>query len=396
MRSTLRLTIPFVGALVLAASPAVAQEQPQGGQGGQGGQTLGEAAKGLWNRLPDSVKAKAKDAIVEILKTFGGVRQAAPPPPPPQTAKEKAAAEKARKAELAKLKKLEQQRKAEEAKRLKAEKAAKAKAEKEAKLAAAKAAKEGKTPPPPPPPVARVEPAPQPAVPTDSLRETAVDLERKGSSYYVGARLNGQVDVSYLYDTGASITTVDKATLDKLGVQIPPNAATIRTSTANGVVEVPLIVLDSIDVGGARVTGGFTVSQCEPCSDGRKIGLLGLNFSRRYLTTLDEGSKKLRLVPRVDALDHRFDLEPFLQYQGVKGTMRSGAFYVSGTVYNRSPRTAHNVKVAAILANASDKEIGRVSGKIGSIPAGGTTQFQFHGKAPAFSKFYLELEGADW
>jgi predicted aspartyl protease len=392
MRRALRLSTLLVGALLLAASPAWAQDQPPAG----GEKTLGDAAKDLWRRLPDSVKAKAKDAIVEMIKTFGGVRQAAPPPPAPQTAKEKAAAERARKAELAKLKKVEQQRKADEAKRLKADKAAAAKAEREAKAAAAKAAKEGKTPPPPEK-VAKAEPLPPPpTVPTDALRETAVELERKGSSYYVGAKLNGSVDVSYLYDTGASLTTVDKATLDRLGVQIPPNAATIRTSTANGVVEVPLIVLDSIDVGGARVTGGFTVSQCEPCSDGRKVGLLGLNFSRRYLTTLDEGSKKLRLVPRVDALDHRFDVEPFLQYQGVKGSMRSGAFYVNGAVYNRAPRTANNVKVAAILVNANDKEIARVSGRIGTIPAGGTTQFQFHGKAPAFAKFYLELEGADW
>jgi predicted aspartyl protease len=392
MRTALRLSTLFLGATLLAASPAWAQDQPQPQQGEK---TLGDAAKDLWRRLPDSVKAKAKEAIVEIFKTFGGVRQAAPPPPPPETAKEKAAAEKARKAELAKLKKLEQQRKADEAKRLRAEKAAKAKAEREAKLAAAKAAKEGKTPPPPPP-VASVEPAPKPAVPTENLHETAVDLERKGSSYYVGARLNGTVDVSYLYDTGASLTTVDKSTLDKLGVQIPANAATIRTSTANGVVEVPLVVLETIDVGGARVTGGFTVSQCEPCADGRKIGLLGLNFSRRYLVTLDEPSKKLRLVPRVDALDHRFDVEPFLQYQGVKGSMRSGGFYVTGTVYNRSPRAIHNVRVAALLVNSSEKEIGRVSGKIGSVPAGGTTQFQFSGKAPAFAKFYLELEAADW
>ena len=76
--------------------------------------------------------------------------------------------------------------------------------------------------------------------------------------------------------------------------------------------------------------------------------------------------------------------------------MRSGGFYVSGTVYNRAPRHATSVRVAAILVNASDKEIARVSGRIGTIPAGGTTQFQFSGKAPAFAKFYLELEGADW
>jgi len=344
------------------------------------------------------VKARAKEKIVEIIeKTFGGVRQAPLPPPPPQTAKEKAAAEKARKAELAKLKKVEQQRKAAEAKRLKAEKAAAAKAEREAKAAAAKAAKEGKPAPPPPEKVTKTGvAAPPPAVPTESLHETAVPLERKGSSYYVDAKLNGHLNVSYLYDTGASITTVDRPTLEKLGVQIPPGGATIRTSTANGVVEVPLLVLDSIDVGGAKVTGGFTVSLCEPCSDGRKIGLLGLNFSRRYLTTLDEGAGKLRLVPRVDALDHRFDVEPFLQYQGVKGSMRSGQFYVSGSVWNRAPRTATNVKVVAILVDKNEKEIGRVPGKIGTLPAGGTTQFEFHGKAPAFAKFYLELDGADW
>jgi predicted aspartyl protease len=390
MRSTLRLSTLFLGATLLAAPPVRAQDQPQTSP------TLGDAAKDIWRRLPDSVKAKAKEKIVEIIeKSFGGVRPTPPPPPPPTTAKEKAAAEKARKAELAKLKKLEQQRTAAEAKRLKAEKAAAAKAAREAKLAAAKAAKEGKPAPPPPEKITKTEVAPPPP-PTAGLHEMAVPLERKGSSYYVGAKLNDQVDVSYLYDTGASLTTVDKGTLDKLGMQVPPGAATIRTQTANGTVEVPLIVLESIDVGGARVTGGFTVSLCEPCSDGRKIGLLGLNFSRRYLTTLDEGSKKLRLVPRVDALDHRFDVEPFLQYQGVKGSMRSGSFFVNGAVLNRAPRTANNVKVVAVLVDSKEKEIGRVPGRIGTIPAGGTTQFQFNGRAPAFAKFYLELDGADW
>ena len=391
MRPFVRLSALFLGATLLAAPPAWAQDQPQSGP------TLGDAAKDLWRRLPDSVKAKAKERIVEIVKSFGGVRPTPPPPPPPQTAKEKAAAEKARKAELVKLKKLEQKRKAEEAKRLRAEKAAAAKAEKAAKAAAAKAAKEGKPAPPPPEKVTKTEVAvAKPAVPIESLHETAVPLERKGSSYYVDAKLNGHLNVSYLYDTGASITTVDRPTLEKLGVQIPQGGATIRTSTANGVVEVPLLVLDSIDVGGAQVTGGFTVSLCEPCSDGRKIGLLGLNFSRRYLTTLDEGAGKLRLVPRVDALDHRFDVEPFLQYQGVKGSMRSGALYVSGGVLNRAPRTANNVKVVAVLVDANEKVLARVPGTIGSIPAGGTTQFSFHGKAPSFSKFYLELDGADW
>jgi predicted aspartyl protease len=385
MRSWRRLPFVLIGACFLLSSPGWGQGQPQSQP--QSGPTLGEAARELWRRVPDSVKAKAREKLVEIIeKSFGGVRRPPPPPPPPRTKKEKAAAERARKAELAKLKKLERQRKA-AAEKARREALRKQKA---AEKAAAAAVKAGKTPPKVAPVVV------PPPIPEEPLRELAVPLERRGSSYYVAARLNGRVDVNYLYDTGASLTTVDRATLQKLGVQIPENAATIRTSTANGVVEVPLVVLDSIDVGGARVTGGFTVSLCEPCSDGRKSGLLGLNFSRRYLVTLDEGAKQLRLVPRVEMLDHRFDVEPFLKYQEVRGSMRGGVFSVAGTVLNRAPRAAHGVKVVAILVDAQEKEVGRVPGVIGTIPAGGTAPIKFQGRARTFSKFYLELDGASW
>ena len=39
----------------------------------------------------------------------------------------------------------------------------------------------------------------------------------------------------------------------------------------------------------------------------------------------------------------------------------------------------------AVLVDSKEKEIGRVPGRIGTIPAGGTTQFQFSGRAPAFA-----------
>jgi predicted aspartyl protease len=368
------------GAVALAAPPARAQQPPASQP------TLGEAVREWWKKVPDPVKDRAREKLLEVIeKGFSGARPVPPPPPPVEpkkmTAKEKAAAEKARKAELAKLKKLEQQRKAEQAKAKREEEK-----RRKAALAAAKAA--GKAPPP------EVAPAPPPPAPT--LHEVAVPLERRGSSYYVGARLNEQHDVSFLYDTGASLTTVDQATLQRLGVAIPPDAPRIRTQTANGTVEQPLLVLETIDVAGARVTGGFTVSLCEACSDGRKIGLLGLNFSRRYLTTIDEGAKKLRLVPRADLLDHRFDIEPFLQYEGVKGQVRNGAFYVSGSVKNRSPRAAVNVRVAGVMVDGKDKELGRITGAVGSVPAGGSTAFTIHGPTRQFDKFYIELESADW
>jgi clan AA aspartic protease (TIGR02281 family) len=370
-----------VGVALTLAAPAARAQQPPPAQ-----PTLGDAVRDWWKKVPDPVKAKAKEQILAAMEmAFGGARTAPPPPPPAEpakmTAKEKAAAEKTRRAEIAKLKKLEAQRKAAEAKAMRAHAAAQ-----RAAVAAAKA--KGETPP--------VVVAPPPPLPTTTLHEVAVPLERRGSSYYVGARLNERQEVSFLYDTGASLSTVNQATLAQLGVPIPPDAPTQRTQTANGTVEQALVVLDTLDVGDVRIAGGFTVSVCEPCADGRKVGLLGLNFSRRFLVTLDEGAKKLRLVPRADLLDHRFDVEPFLAYEGVRGQVRGGSFYVTGTVRNRSPRTAVRVRVAGVLVDSSDKELGRISGAVGTVPAGGTVQFSIHGPARKFDKFYIELESADW
>jgi len=370
------------------------QAEGQAGQAeGQAGPSLGERAKEVWQKIPDSVKAKAKEKLVEIIeKSFGGVRPMPPPPPPPTTPKEKAAAEKARKAELAKLRKLEKQRKAEAAK---AERAARTTAKKTSPTTAAQSKTSDKETEASRAGAVVVQPqSPRPAV--EDLREVTVPLERRGSSYYVGARLNQRVEVTYLYDTGASLTTIDSDTLARLGLKVPEHAPTIRTQTANGVVEVPILVLDSIEVGGARVQGGFTVSLCDSCSDGRKRGLLGLNFSRRYLTTIDETKGELRLVPRVDALDHRFDIEPFLAYADVKGTVQGGVCKVTGRVRNRAPRPIQSMRVAAVLVDKDDKDVGRIRGTVEPVPAGGEQKFELHGRAPSFAKFYLELEGADW
>ena len=116
------------------------------------------------------------------------------------------------------------------------------------------------------------------------LAQDAVVLpvESHGSSISVPLTVMDS-EIWLLFDTGASLTTLNEATLEELGVDIPEDAPVVQLRTANGIRESRLVLLSDVWLGGLYV-GHVTVAVCEPCADERTKGLLGLNvfvFLRR-------------------------------------------------------------------------------------------------------------------
>jgi clan AA aspartic protease (TIGR02281 family) len=123
-------------------------------------------------------------------------------------------------------------------------------------------------------------------------RPVQVAVERAGTGMLVHVRLNDRVTAPFILDTGASDVAIPKAVADELGLRAGPDTRTKAYSTANGVIQEPVVMLDSVDLQGARVEN-------VPASISRsmQIGLLGLSFFNHFTYKIDAAAGIVTLVP---------------------------------------------------------------------------------------------------
>jgi clan AA aspartic protease (TIGR02281 family) len=113
-----------------------------------------------------------------------------------------------------------------------------------------------------------------------------------GSLMRVDATVNDIVSVPFLIDTGASGVSIPASYAAKLGVRIRPETPRVQVTTANGIVERPLISLRSVEVEGARVEN--LSATVDP---GLEYGLLGGAFFNNYVYRVDAARGVMTLVP---------------------------------------------------------------------------------------------------
>jgi len=121
--------------------------------------------------------------------------------------------------------------------------------------------------------------------PADDGRVYRISVQRAGTSMLVPVRLNGRVTAPFLIDTGASDVLVPQAVADRLGLASGSEARTKRYSTANGVVEHPVVMLSSVSLGGATVE-----NVPASVSPNMEVGLLGLSFFNHFTYNVDTAS----------------------------------------------------------------------------------------------------------
>jgi clan AA aspartic protease (TIGR02281 family) len=119
-----------------------------------------------------------------------------------------------------------------------------------------------------------------------------VEVGRAGTSMIVPVRLNDRVTAPFLIDTGATDVLLPQAVAEELGIRIGPETRRVRYATANGVVEHPVVTLESVDLGGARVEGVPA-----SVSPSLSIGLLGLSFFNHFTYEIDAAQGLVRLRP---------------------------------------------------------------------------------------------------
>ena len=143
--------------------------------------------------------------------------------------------------------------------------------------------------------------APPPApVRAAAATEIAVPFSAAGNAILMNVELRGpagRTELPYLFDTGASFTTINTKTAALLGLDVPSDAPTLQFNTASGPRESHMVFLPGLRLGDT-VLEGLLVSVCDGCVNERTSGLLGLNVMREFLVQMDYQAERMHLIPR--------------------------------------------------------------------------------------------------
>ncbi|MEM9463625.1 MAG: retropepsin-like aspartic protease [Myxococcota bacterium] len=151
----------------------------------------------------------------------------------------------------------------------------------------------------------------------DTSKALLVPMAEGGTAILMDAALQGpkaELTLRYLFDTGASYTTISSETAAKLGIEVPEDAPTLTFNTASGPRESRMVHLPQLRLGQVRIPG-LLVSVCDACVNERSEGLLGLNVMREFFVQMDHKNQRMQLLPRLtnDRPNRAYDVEPVVE-----------------------------------------------------------------------------------
>jgi clan AA aspartic protease (TIGR02281 family) len=182
-------------------------------------------------------------------------------------------------------------------------------------------------------------------VPGRSQRTFSLDFERRGNSIFVRGSVEGR-RVYFLFDTGATYTTLTPSIARKVGASPDKDAPTMRLRTANGTRSARVGIVARLMVGD-QLHQGVSFTVCESCGGSRYrgapvAGLLGLNVLRRYRYEIDSEAGRIEMAPAGDFDDRSADVRPWFTIDEIDVTIEQAvdkdAGTVAFTVRNRSDR----------------------------------------------------------
>jgi clan AA aspartic protease (TIGR02281 family) len=176
-----------------------------------------------------------------------------------------------------------------------------------------------------------------------------------------------EAEITMIFDTGATLTTLDRATLRKIGIRVPKDAPKISVHTAAGPRETQVVLVDKVWVGGFEVEG-VSIAVCDACVSDDAVGLLGLNVSERFLVTVDGAREELLLSPRAGATNRRSDVAPWVQLAAEATRWPDGRTEVIIEAENTSTRWIEQINVAIQCDETRYAELrGIAPGQIGHV-----------------------------
>jgi predicted aspartyl protease len=118
-----------------------------------------------------------------------------------------------------------------------------------------------------------------------------------GQRIMVDVKINGGFSTRLLLDTGADRTMISPRALQAAGVSINRPVATGRITGATGTDRIDYVVVDSLEVGEARV-GKMPVGSYELAGSDAGDGLLGRDFLEQFKVTMDAAAGEVHLAPK--------------------------------------------------------------------------------------------------
>jgi hypothetical protein len=118
-----------------------------------------------------------------------------------------------------------------------------------------------------------------------------------GQRIMVDVKINGEFTTKLLFDTGADRTMISPRALQAAGVAITRPVATGRITGATGTDRIDYVVVDSLEVGDARV-GKMPVGAYELAGTDSGDGLLGRDFLDQFKITMDAAAGEVHLAPK--------------------------------------------------------------------------------------------------
>jgi predicted aspartyl protease len=118
-----------------------------------------------------------------------------------------------------------------------------------------------------------------------------------GQRIMVDVKINGGFTTKLLLDTGADRTLISPRALQAAGVTITRPIATGQMQGATGSDRIDYVVVDSLQVGEARV-GKMPVGSYELAGEGAGDGLLGRDFLDQFKVTMDATAGEVHLAPK--------------------------------------------------------------------------------------------------
>ena len=198
-----------------------------------------------------------------------------------------------------------------------------------------------------------------------------------------------ELELTMMFDTGATFTTLSLDTLRDLGVTPGPDSPTIELHTANGVRKSQLVLIDEVWLGNLKVSN-VAIATCDACESESASGLLGLNVSGGFNLQIDADRQEVVFHPRA-SFDRRIDVKAFVDLDAS---------------FTRFP--GDRVEVTVTLENLSDAEVDSAAASIeckegtwrvdmGTVPAGEAVTIEQrlprHGTCEGYQ---IDLMEASW
>jgi len=131
------------------------------------------------------------------------------------------------------------------------------------------------------------------------VNKVVLNVSSQGSVIIVdNVNLNDKEKVKFIFDTGASYTTISSALAEKLRISTS-NVPKIKIMTGSGYIEAPKVILKKIEINGLTAYNVETLVADLPMhtsgSAGEIAGMLGLSFMKDYKVTVDKAHDQITL-----------------------------------------------------------------------------------------------------